>query len=313
MFAAASLVACESKPELAVVFGGDVMLDRGVRAQINVKGVGHFTEEISSVFGTADFGVVNLECPATAINAPLAKEFIFRAEPQWLTDLHDANITHLIVANNHSYDQGRSGLISTVENIQKAALVSVGYGADQRRACEPVLLEKDDLRMAIFSSVLLPLENWMYLPDKPGMCQATVEELIENIKTFKAADTSAFVVVSLHWGVEYQPMPSGIQREQAESLISAGADAIIGHHPHVVQSYESIDGKPVFYSVGNLIFDSLNPGASEGILVKIVVGEKSKGVEIIPYSMENGKPVLMSDDEERTFRLKLQKFSDPLP
>jgi poly-gamma-glutamate capsule biosynthesis protein CapA/YwtB (metallophosphatase superfamily) len=327
------LTACQSKKELSIVFGGDVMLDRGIRAQIAVKGVGHFTSDIQSEFQAADFAVVNLECPATAIKAPLTKKFIFRAEPEWLPELYKAGITHCILANNHSYDQGRAGLISTDENLENAQLKSIGYGVDQQEACKPVVLQKDGIDVAIFSSVTLGLESWMYLENEPGMCQATIQDLKGSVLTYKQQHPEAFIVVTLHWGIEYQVMPTMMQQKEAKELIAAGADAIIGHHPHVVQRFEWIDGKPVFYSVGNLIFDNANPVAAEGILVKLVVGEfdgelvgeglvgeehqqgqrRRSGVKIVPYRIVGGKPVLMEGGERDVFFGRLQEVSDRLP
>ena len=222
------LSACHLKEEVSIIFGGDVMLDRGIRTQISIKGIEQLTNSISPEFKNADYTVVNLECPATIIRAPLTKKFIFRAEPAWLSDLHNAGITHCIVANNHSYDQGRVGLISTNENLRKAGLEPIGYGTTQQSACEPVLLRKNGIEIAIFASVTLPLESWMYLEDRPGMCQATIEDLKKAISIYREQHPKRFIVVTLHWGVEYQTLPTMMQRHQARSLVEAGADAIIG-------------------------------------------------------------------------------------
>jgi poly-gamma-glutamate capsule biosynthesis protein CapA/YwtB (metallophosphatase superfamily) len=285
------LLSCRSDTDLSIVFGGDVMLDRGIRAKINVHGPGYFFDDLKAEFQDSDFVVVNLECPATAIKAPLTKKYIFRAEPALLPELRKAGITHCILANNHSYDQGRDGLISTAENLQKAGIVPVGYGPTQQLACAPVILRKDNSRVAIFSSVTLALESWMYLEDTPGMCQATIEDLAKSISAYKAAHKGDYVIVTLHWGIEYQLIPTPLQRDQAKALVEAGADAIIGHHPHVVQRYERIDGKPVFYSIGNLIFDNPNPITQNGILVRLRISGQGVASEIIPYKTEDLKPV----------------------
>jgi poly-gamma-glutamate synthesis protein (capsule biosynthesis protein) len=286
------LVACKPDREVSVIFGGDVMLDRGIRAGINVKGLKHFTDNLTPVFKNADYTVINLECPATHIRASLTKKFIFRAEPSWLPGLKEAGVTHCIVANNHTYDQGRAGLMSTVRNLHKAGLGVAGYGQTQQEACAPVVLEKNGIAIALFSSVTLPLESWVYLEDSPGMCQATIENLEAAIAAYRVAHPQTYIIVSLHWGIEYQKMPTALQRAQAKALVAAGADAIIGHHPHVVQTYEQVDGKPVFYSVGNLIFDNPNPLTHDGILVKLTIGEDESNVQVIPYRTDEGKPVL---------------------
>src|SRR4051812_1600952 len=111
---------CESKNSMSVVFGGDVMLDRGVRSKINAYGVAYLMSDLTQEFRKADFVIVNLECPVTNFDAPLTKKFVFKGDPQLLPQIRAAGITHCILANNHSYDHGRDGLISTSDNLRLA-------------------------------------------------------------------------------------------------------------------------------------------------------------------------------------------------
>jgi poly-gamma-glutamate capsule biosynthesis protein CapA/YwtB (metallophosphatase superfamily) len=280
---------------MSIVFGGDVMLDRGIRTKINSRGVNYFLDDLKPEFRNSDFVLVNLECPATAINAPLTKKFSFRADPELLPELRKAGITHCILANNHSYDHGRNGLVSTAENLQRADLIPAGYGSTQPSACEPVILKKGDIQVAVFSSVTLPLESWMYLEDAPGMCQSTIEDLVKLVAAYKASRPNDRIIVTLHWGIEYQPVATSLQHDQAKALVEAGADAIIGHHPHVVQRYEKINGKPVFYSIGNLIFDNPNPVTHNGILVKLLINDEGVSSEVIPYYIGDLKPIVQAE------------------
>ena len=289
-------IGCGPKNELSIIFGGDVMLDRGIRAQINHKGVSYFTNELAPEFSKADYAIVNLECPATDKASPLTKQYVFRAEPAWLPSLRNAGITHCIMANNHSYDHGRAGLVATAKNIESAGITPIGFGQSQKLACEPLILNKNGIEVAIFSSVTLPLEAWMYLPDSPGMCQASIDDLKLAVSTFRTTHPQTFIVVTLHWGVEYQPIPTSTQRQQATELIEAGTDAIIGHHPHVIQSYERINGKPVFFSIGNLIFDNPRAITHRGILVKLVIQSQKLDVIVIPYEAMNNKPTILHSE-----------------
>lgn len=288
------IFACNTKPEneLTLLFGGDVMLDRGVRAKINTHGMEYLLRDVRKEFQKSDYGFVNLECPVTDLEAPLVKQFIFRGDPDVLPSLREAGITHCILANNHSYDQGRDGLISTAENLQRAGILPVGYGITQQLACEPTLVDKNGVQAAIFSSVLLPLESWMYLEDSPGMCQATPEQLAKAIRQFRKSNPDHWIFVTFHWGVEYQRHPTARQREQAKLLVEAGANAIIGHHPHVVQRHESFGDSPVFYSIGNLIFDNPNPATHEGVLLKFIIHDGKLESHQVPYKTENVVPVL---------------------
>ncbi|MDZ7607475.1 MAG: CapA family protein [Cyclobacteriaceae bacterium] len=105
--------------------------------------------------------------------------------------------------------------------------------------------------------------------------------------------------VTLHWGVEYQHIPTLTQRQKATELIEAGTDAIIGHHPHVIQSYERIKGKPVFYSIGNLIFDNPRNITHRGILVKLLVRPTQNDVFVIPYETINNKPIILYSEMQK--------------
>jgi len=308
------LMACQSDRKIEIVFGGDVMLDRGIRNEIDKKGLRFLLDDISPVFKSADFGIVNLECPIDSVATPLTKQFVFLGAPVALPELRRSGITHGIMANNHSYDHGREAMTRTATHLLGNQITPIGYGASQKAACDPVILKKDGIEIAIFASVTLGLESWMYLEDEPGMCQATIDNLQTSIASYTSENPEAFVIVTLHWGAEYQLSPTSDQRKQARLLIEAGADAIIGHHPHVVQSYESIMGKPVFYSIGNLIFDNKNTMTHDGILVKIIISEdEGLSTKIIPYHTKSCKPMVMNDDKKLVFMTELQKRSDQLP
>ena len=134
-----SISACYADT-LSIVFTGDILLDRGVRRVINHHGVDHlFSDGIDSVFRTAQIVVGNLECPATKIEAPVFKQYIFRAEPEWLETLRKHGITHLNLANNHSIDQGREGLMNTQKNILAAGMMPLGAGENMQGGHEPYL------------------------------------------------------------------------------------------------------------------------------------------------------------------------------
>ena len=152
--------------ETTILLTGDILLDRGVRQVIEQHGVGHlFSDGIDSVFQSAQVVVGNLECPATKIKSPVFKRFIFRGEPEWLDTLRQHGITHLNLANNHSIDQGREGLIDTRNNILASGMVPIGAGENMQEAAEPVLLASEPSKVWLVPSLRLALENDAYLPD----------------------------------------------------------------------------------------------------------------------------------------------------
>jgi poly-gamma-glutamate synthesis protein (capsule biosynthesis protein) len=270
------LSAC-AKHELSICFTGDLLLDRGVREQIDRKGVEALFAEVAPIWSAYDAVVVNLECPVTTRHAPVNKRFIFRAEPQWLPALQQAGVTHAALANNHTYDQGRDGLEDTYRNLQEAHITPLGAGSNAAQACSPVFISKGNIKVAILNSVRLPLENWVYLAEEPGPCQASIEELCEQIRQLKAKE-KCYVVVILHWGTEYAAQAGQQQGREAHLLIDAGADAIVGHHPHVLQPEETYRGKPIFYSLGNFVFDARRKEASQGIMAGLTF--TSQGINV---------------------------------
>jgi len=270
-----------------------LLLDRGVREQIELKGSADYLfTGVAGLFKSSDAVIVNLECPVTDMVAPINKRFIFRGEKEWLASMRENGITHAALANNHSMDQGRSGLVDTYKNLQENGLKVLGYGNNQSKACVPVYIVKDSIKVAVYNSVTMPLENWMYLEDRPGICQLPVETLCRNIIAFKKNNPGCYIVVVLHWGIEYQTKPTIAQRKEAYSLITAGADVIIGHHPHVIQKEEIYKGKPIFYSLGNFVFDQKKPLTRKGLIVQLIFTKN--GIEYKKHliNIKNCRPEL---------------------
>ena len=278
---------------LSIVFTGDILLDRGVRRVINQHGVDHlFSDGIDSVFRSAQLVVGNLECPATKIDAPVFKRFIFRGEPEWLDTLRQHGITHLNLANNHSIDQGREGLLDTRRNIIAAGMVPMGAGENMSEASEPVLLASEPRNVWLVPSLRLALENYAYLPDKPCVSQEPMDSLIRRVHRLRQEDSTAVIIVSLHWGGEHTLKPVPRQRLEAHQLILAGADALICHHTHTLQTIETFMGKPIYYSIGNFIFDPTKPLNAEACIVRLEVTTDSLQTETIPVEIRHCTPYL---------------------
>lgn len=189
-------------------------------------------------------------------------------------------------------DQGRSGLIDTYQHLLSAGITPIGYGNTSSESCQPVVIKKGKIKVALFNSVTLPLENWVYLENDPGICQQPIEEMEKEIKNFKQENPESYVVVILHWGMEYQSSPTLSQRKGARRLIRAGADAIIGHHPHVIQKEEYFKGKPIFYSLGNFVFDQRKPETSQSLIVQLNFTSIGYSIKLHPATINNCKPEL---------------------
>ena len=281
---------------LDIVLTGDILLDRGVRREIERHGVDHlFSTGVDSVFRSAQVVVSNLECPVTKIQKPVQKLFIFRGEPEWLQALQRHGITHLNLANNHSIDQGREGLMDTKRNVSAAGMVPIGAGANMQEAAEPVLLASQPRNVWLVPSLRLALENYTYLPDKPCVSQEPMDSLLTRVHRLRKADSTAVIIVSLHWGGEHTLQPARSQRWDAHQLIRAGADVLVCHHTHTLQTIEDFQGKKIYYSVGNFIFDQHKPMNTKACMVRLKVSSHNVETETIPIEIRNCIPAIVSD------------------
>ena len=276
-----------------LLFTGDILLDRGVRRVIDRQGIDAlFTPVVDSLLQSAQVVVGNLECPATRIQRPVQKRFVFRAEPEWLTALRKHGFTHLNLCNNHSIDQGREGLMDTKRQVERAQMVAIGAGQTMDEASQPVLLATSPRRVWLVPSLRLALENFAYLKDKPCVSQEPMEQLLNRVSTLRKKDPSAVIIVSLHWGGEHTLKPVPEQRLQAHRLIKAGADALICHHTHTLQTIETYQGHSIYYSIGNFIFDQSKPLNAHAAVVKLTVTKEKMDMETIPITIVNCRPRL---------------------
>jgi poly-gamma-glutamate capsule biosynthesis protein CapA/YwtB (metallophosphatase superfamily) len=307
-FISAFLSGCAGKSDnLTILFAGDLMPDRGTRDVIGVHGMDYLFENVQNVFRNADFAVANLECVACDTTCkPADKEYTFRANPEWLSSLNKNGITHVTLANNHSCDFGEKGVKQTISNLNLYGIKPIGYSQNNNAASEPVLLKKGNNIVAVFSSCFLK-------QNCKSISSENVSGLSEKIKAFKAAHNSTIIIVCLHWGVEMKDKPTSEQVEQAHQLIQAGADAIIGHHPHVVQTIEVYRGKYIFYSLGNFIFDTSHSPANRGILTNITISNGGiASIGIIPFHIIKSKPCIMNEEESDKFRKEINSISKTL-
>ena len=285
---------------LTIAFTGDILLDRGVRKCIEKNGTDAiFSASIDSLFRTCKLVVGNLGCPATKIQQRVYKRFMFRAEPEWLQTLKKHGITHLNLANNHSIDQGREGLLDTKRNIEQAGMVAVGAGRNMQEAAAPVLLAEQPRRVYLLVSQRLPLENFAYLPDRPCVSQESMDSLCARIRWLKEQEPDCYVIVNVHWGWEHHMEPTLKQRQEAHRMVCTGADLIIGHHTHTLQTVETWQGTPIYYSLGNFIFDLDNPINTRTCVVKVLMTKDSVTINALPVEIRQCVPyVLRSEDQE---------------
>jgi len=291
---------------------GDVLLDRGIRMSIEANGVDYPFTEVKKILKQFDITFGNLESPLVSkgLGHALNKRYCFRGEPEWVKILKDAGFDILSVANNHTIDWGREGFLETMENLKEAGIEPVGGGINQEKAFEPVFIEKNGVRIAFFGMVQFILDGIIFLEEKPGPAYMNVDRLCSGIR--KVRNLVDVVVVSFHWGFENEHIPNRGQIEAAHMVINAGANLVIGHHPHVIQPLEWYKNGLIVYSLGNFLFDPHRENQKESMIFACTFRKGSiDSIRIIPVYIENNHPVIPDPEQsESIFRL-VKDMSSP--
>ncbi|MGM9480754.1 CapA family protein [Roseateles sp. NT4] len=232
---------------------GDVMLADGP-GRVIARGQDPFAAVMATV-RDADLRIANLECVIATGGTRAVKPWTFRAHPRVL-DVLRRHVDAVSLANNHSGDFGPQAFAQMLGRLQQAGLPYFGGGSDLRSAHRPAIIERQGLRIALLGYNEMFPRRFEAGPDSPGIAWADEEQIVADIR---AARAQADVVIPfMHWGQEHSETAHARQRALARLMIRAGADAVVGTHPHVRQDSEIIDGRPVVYSLGNFVFDGFS-------------------------------------------------------
>lgn len=254
-----------------LVFTGDILLTGYLLSQYDNSGVnGIVASDIVQEMAEADLTMVNEEFPFSNRGTAMEdKQYTFRIEPERVNVFKDLGIDIVTLANNHTLDYGQDALIDTFETLNKANIQYVGAGNNYDEAKQLKEFKINEKNIGILAaSRVIPVASWA-AGTSPGVFSTyDVSGLIEEIK---AADPVCdTVIVYVHWGVEKSEYPEDYQRELAKAYIDAGADIVIGSHPHVLQGMEYYNGKPIVYSLGNFVFGNQIP---KTVLLKVEIDE----------------------------------------
>ena len=271
--------------EVKLLFVGDIMLDDGPGRAI-AAGRDPFAA-FERDFAWADVRIGNLECPiATGGQALASKIATFRAHPRVIERLQ-GRFEALSVANNHSGDYGQEAFVETLALLDIAGIAAFGGGHDLTEAHAPYWVEKNGLRIAILGYNEYKPRSFEAGPNWPGVAWSEDSHVLRDIAAARAAGAD-IVIPFMHWGWERERQPSARQRRLARLMIDAGADAVVGGHPHVTQGDESYAGKPIIYSLGNFVFDGFDTEAEQtGWLLRLRVAKEGVlGWEVVPAHMD---------------------------
>lgn len=316
----------ENNNKASLVIVGDICINRADPSSMFAS-VQHVLRDATITFG-------NQEVPLTAGGQPIPGKQCLRAAPKNVEALVSSGFDAVGMANNHMMDFGPEGLLDTVKVLDKAGIAHTGGGANIVEAHRPAIVEQNGVKVAFLSlsSVFLP-DSFPAKKDKPGIAvvrQRTAyqppsrvfespgmpaivvtwpdkdefKKMREDIRLCRAS--ADIVVVSWHWGVSggYGKRVN-YQQEMGRAAVDAGADIVVGHHPHSIQGIEVYKGKPIFYSLGNFGME-LEPGivgpgifGSESMIVRCqIASKKIEQVSFIPVAIrETSEPVLVDKQD----------------
>jgi poly-gamma-glutamate synthesis protein (capsule biosynthesis protein) len=258
-------------PVLRLSFAGDIMLDDGP-GKVVADGRDPLAP-FASRLAQSDFAIGNLECPIAASGTALDnKIYTFRADPS-VTRVLQGKFHALSVANNHSGDYGPAAFTETLQHLQAAGIRAFGGGANLRQAHAPLWIEKSGIRVAVLGYNEYKPRSFEAGPDWPGVAWSEDEQVLRDIRAARRAGAD-WVIPFMHWGWENEPEPVERQRQLARAMIDAGADLVVGGHPHVTQGAETYKGKPIIYSLGNFVFDGFDALPNrQGWLLNLTLGK----------------------------------------
>jgi poly-gamma-glutamate capsule biosynthesis protein CapA/YwtB (metallophosphatase superfamily) len=265
--------------QVSFAVGGDVIPHEPVRAAAaaaaaagdptNSQGWGALFSDVSDVFEKADFGFVNMETPVAPAHSHGSKPFMFDAPIALLDGLKANGIKIVSFANNHVMDQGWAGFTETREHLREKGLLFAGSGDTVQQQWQPVITEANGIKVGWLGMTRWlngnrnpdnsdqPHVNFFPYPGESGGAPGADEaQVLDAVKAARAQ--CDFLVVSIHWGIEYAPAPRAEDVDMAHKMLEAGASVIVGHHPHVLQpveTYKTQDGRNtvIFYSLGNFL------------------------------------------------------------
>jgi poly-gamma-glutamate capsule biosynthesis protein CapA/YwtB (metallophosphatase superfamily) len=281
---------------------GDIMLARTVGERILNEGPGVVFANVQTILSTANILAGNLECAITDQGQPQPKSFTFAAPPLGAQALGMAGFDIAVVGNNHAFDYGPEGMEQTQRLLGEQGIATVGFGIGGQ-AEGPIFIEKNGLRIAFLSYVDVPREylgfdtrTWLATDTNSGIAWANTDDIQAGVSAAK--QQADVVIVFMHFGFEGNELPVRFQRDVAVAAIDAGASAVIGSHPHLLQHIEEYHGALIAYSLGNFVFDDFDMPENRSVILRLVLNQDGMvSYDWFPVVVDNGLPTLASPEQ----------------
>jgi poly-gamma-glutamate capsule biosynthesis protein CapA/YwtB (metallophosphatase superfamily) len=269
---------------VVMLFAGDLMLSGHVDGV--ARGDTTYVFRYWKPGAEADIFMANLEEPITVHDRKVEKEFNFKMDPQFVGTLRDGRLTLVTVANNHVADYGREGLLETIGHLERAGIPFVGIGTSLDQARSPVVLSVKGKRIGFLG--YFGGGEYAATDSSGGFAPRSERMIIEDVR--RADSTVDYLVVNFHWGTERAESPERWQVSLAHEVVRAGADLVVGHHPHVLQGAERYQSGIIAYSLGNFVFGGNSRQNYDTAVLKVVLDDRGPSAEIIPVSVRGYQP-----------------------
>lgn len=300
--------------EIIITAVGDVMLGGRWAPLLRQKGYEHPFLGVRKELTSSDITLANLESPIAELGREFTeKKFRFRAEPQVAAAMRASGITLVTLANNHSMDFGGEALAETLGNLSKNGITWIGAGENLSEARKMALYTIKGRRIAFLGYSLTQPVEFFAGPNRPGTAPGYEKFMTADIAS--ARSQADVVIVSFHWGKEASETVQAYQRTAAHKAVEAGADIIIGHHPHVLQGVERYRNGVIFYSLGNFTFASKGTTADVSAMIRLRLTDTQREAEILPldilYRRVGFQPQLLSGKRAAAVIDTLNRLSQP--
>ena len=300
------------EPSLTIAAGGDVQGDRMVGKYIDAHGGDSALGKVASYLQSADLALLNLEGPISDKGTKLSwKDYTFRSRLALAQGLANAGVDVVSLANNHAMDCGSAALLDTIQRLDAVGVKHAGGGEDITAARAPAIVETPAGKVAVLGFTDKAASGFAAGAEHPG--SAMIGDGSKVVEAIQAAKQKAdFVIVIFHWGTEYTFNAAGYQRSLAHRCVDAGADLIIGSHPHVIQGIELYKDKLIAYSMGDFVFDHRPGPTGQTFILRVTLKPGQPPVaRIIPLYLDNtyGIPAVVTGDTADTILNRLISLS----
>lgn len=291
-------------------FAGDVLLASHYETEMGDSSQATFGNLYR--LGGADATVVNLECPITTRGLKVPKPYNFRMNPRFLATLTGGGIDIVSIANNHIYDFGPRGLLDTISYLDSVGVRHVGAGRNGVEAHRPVIETirgRDVAFLAYYGGGEAPGAG----RSSPGVARRDLGQVSADIRNLRLGGRPLYIVIILHWGTERATSPDRAQVAFAHALIDAGADAVIGHHPHVLQGIERYGRGVIAYSLGNFIFGGNDRDTYNTGMFEIRLGSDGVRFSFIPVRVDRWRASIPSGADSLRLIDSMRRLSSRFP